>query len=261
VALFSLHCLGCSINANLKDSSLSRAEKQTSEKRLQYGGGVGVLITRLLVFTLSESDSYLTGYTELDKSIEFEKRTNFSLSNSQLGVSIWAQPENCHSDERTTAQLAEVLGSVFGLESEHIPAGSVDVYFVPDGIAVTNRFFALRPGRELSLKFFFPCANANPQRDIFAGILHTAHEITHAVLFLRGQEKLARDETLADGAPACIYEDIKKRGYVDLLEALSEEQFFNSNPLTYDPNHPPKADDLVGLCERWHRAVLSEHIG
>lgn len=256
VALFSFHFSGCAINADLKDPSLSRAAQQTSEKKLQYGGGVGVLIRRILFFTLSESDSYLAGQVKLDTNIRFKKKAAFFLSNTQLVVSIWAQPRACLNSEKTIARLEEVLGTVFAFEPADMPSGNVDIYFVPDDVAVTNRFFAFEPGRKLSLKFFFPCADTNSQRDILAAVLHIAHEITHALLYLRGEETLARDETLADGAPSCIYKDIKEKGYADLLEALSEEQFFNSNPLTYEPDHPSKMDDWDGLCSRWKKVMM-----
>ena len=243
--------------------TLHRVPASVAERRqdAEAGGSViadahAVEVHRFAGLTFSGSVTYISG-SELPHSspeplsqIVLRERVAPSLE-----VSVMDQSTCMHSPF-PFPQLFEAMNALYASDESFLLPADVELRFVAPGVEVKRQHTAISFGKRARLEFWFSCQLAHADENRLGAFLTMVHELTHATIEYYGGDEPAdhgvEAEYVANGAPACLAEELNRLDSSELRAALDRLHFFERDPVinTYAPNA-----DLAKECRAWRERM------
>lgn len=128
---------------------------------------------------------------------------------------------------------------------------------VPADLGAGRKAYSVQPGRKAVFEFYFPCGQDTVEADVFFAFLKAMHETSHAMFSLAGMDEHwdpggPEDELLAEGGPACVFEQLRSDGDpLKLQERVDEAAYFGTAWKTVGHS----AGERSQWCGQWEAAL------
>ncbi|MGH8121696.1 MAG: hypothetical protein ACREPT_02880 [Rudaea sp.] len=248
---------GCTYTTFTKNSAIRRAEQDAHKRGITFGGASGIHIGKYGALTVSTSANYLRGRKK-GTNFRFVDLTSFAIGADQgLKISFRTAVGNCEAVSSQVLQAARQ--SIDGITAPivgQIPAGAIDVYFIPNKVEYTINKTSVDIGRRVHLFLYYPCIAEDAEKSFFFAYLDIVHELTHALTALDGVSMTpTQTERVAIGSAGCVYEALSSsHERFPFLNRLTLEKYLNSSP--YMGSVITKNDvDPEKLCALWKSAM------
>lgn len=257
LCLSMLVAQACTVTLHGTPGAMKSMEKQALTGGAPLTDSYGEYVTRLPGATLAGSVSHVRGDTPL--LARPLSALTFDSTGNAPRLRFVPYEGACTVDPRMVALLQTQVDEVYA----HLGTArnwrrfDVTIHLVPEGASVSRQVNAVRLGGHVSQRFYFPCGTTDPQRDIFHGVLTSLHETTHAMSAMVGHDAdwkpahggTDEEEVLAEGGPACLYEELAGKDDDGLKESLPARVYL-AGDWELDGNVHTASD----LCQRWMRA-------
>lgn len=259
---FILLMAGCTFNTRGVPPNVRAIEAGMTRSGNFVGSAHTVFVASSPVFTVAGGASHIPG--PLPGTYGKHETLTLRSRGDAPVISITTYGNECQVEPGLAQEFRSLLDSAFARLEPRRDWRKINLHirFVPAGVGVQTKSYALHLGRRADLNLFFSCARQSAARDVFYGFLTATHEMSHVMFHLSGLDKQhgleaggRGDELLAEGGPACIYRQLDAEGdLLSLSSALSEQDYFAN---AWETFQEPEASRRQ-WCEHWISALQGQ---
>lgn len=254
IPVLLMMCGGCTFMTKGTPRQVKALESQLISDGNEFGSSHGVFMHSMLGITISGSFSHIPGTSH--RAIQPSEAYKLGSQANAPNLEIRTYEGGCPVDAAMAKQLRSLTDAVFQPVNNGYDWKKITMWIdlVPFNTEVDRKIYSVNIKHRVTIRLYFPCNLKTAKRDIFNSYLTSMHEISHVMGDLKGTDMEGNDhgvhqyEILAEGGPACVYQQLRTDGDPLMLrKALNEMTYFNASWETVAVPHSERQK----WCTNW----------